>query len=132
MKNLYFRAVFILVSLVFFSCSEDDGDNEYVIPDPESPVVVDLSQVPYPKLSDYNFFEGDMKLLQPALGVLPYQPSSSLFSDYAHKKRFVWMPKDTKAVFNGDDKVLELPVGAVLIKSFYYDNVQNMFDDSPC
>jgi len=126
MKNLYFRAVFILVSLVFFSCSEDDGDNEYVIPDPESPVVVDLSQVPYPKLSDYNFFEGDMKLLQPALGVLPYQPSSSLFSDYAHKKRFVWMPKDTKAVFNGDDKVLELPVGAVLIKSFYYDNVQNM------
>jgi uncharacterized repeat protein (TIGR03806 family) len=33
------------------------------------------------------------------------------------------MPKGTKATYNGDTKVLELPVGAVLIKTFYYDNV---------
>ncbi|MFN7014903.1 MAG: hypothetical protein ACK4ON_11605, partial [Bacteroidia bacterium] len=89
-----------------------------------SPVVVDLTQVPYPKLSDYKFFEGEMKDLVPALNVIPYEPSSVLFSDYAHKKRFVWMPPGQKATFDGDAKILNLPVGAVLIKNFYYDNVQ--------
>jgi len=33
------------------------------------------------------------------------------------------MPEGTKATYNGDGKVLELPVGAVIIKSFYYDHV---------
>nr|WP_294776229.1 hypothetical protein [uncultured Flavobacterium sp.] len=120
MKNNYLQALaIILIFAVFTSCS--DKDDEYT---PVSPVVVDLTQVPYPKLSDYKFFEGEMKDLIPALNVIPYEPSSVLFSDYAHKKRFVWMPVGTKATFNGDDKILNLPVGAVLIKNFYYDNVQ--------
>lgn len=124
MKNFYHGLLIAMFLALFISCSDEDGGEEYIIPEPESPVVVDLTQVPYPKLSDYKFFEGDMKALEPALGVLPYQPSSSLFTDYAHKKRFVWMPKDTKAEFNGDDKILELPVGSVLIKNFYYDGVE--------
>ena len=120
MKNNYLQALaIILIFAVFTSCS--DKDDEYT---PVSPVVVDLTQVPYPKLSDYKFFEGEMKDLIPALNVIPYEPSSVLFSDYAHKKRFVWMPVGTKATFNGDDKILNLQVGAVLIKNFYYDNVQ--------
>ncbi len=86
--------------------------------------VVDLTQVPYPKLSDYKFFAGDMKNQNPSLGVLPYKPASSLFTDYAKKARFVWMPDGTTAAYNGDTNVLELPVGAVLIKNFYYNNVQ--------
>ncbi|WP_333666766.1 hypothetical protein [Flavobacterium sp.] len=108
----------LLVSLVI-ACS--DSDDEYI---PVSPVTVDLTQVPYPKLSDYKFFEGDMKLQIPSLNVLPYAPASSLFTDYAHKKRFVWMPDGTKATYVADSKVLDLPVGAALIKTFYYDNVQ--------
>jgi uncharacterized repeat protein (TIGR03806 family) len=87
---------------------------------------IDLTQVPYPKLSDYKFFVGAMKEQLPTLNVLPYEPASSLFTDYAHKKRFVWMPQGTKATFNGDSKTLELPVGAALIKTFYYENVQNV------
>ncbi|MGV3697429.1 hypothetical protein [Flavobacterium sp.] len=67
-----------------------------------------------------------MKNQIPSLNVLPYEPASSLFSDYAHKKRFVWMPSGTKATYVSDSKVLELPVGAALIKTFYYDNVQNI------
>jgi uncharacterized repeat protein (TIGR03806 family) len=89
-----------------------------------SGVNVDLSLVPYPKLSDYSFFVGLMKNQNGTLGVLPYEPASSLFTDYAIKKRFVWMPQGTLATYNGDGKVLELPVGAVLIKNFYYNNVQ--------
>lgn len=124
-KNYIFRLffVFILVSLVF-SCSSDDTDDYEPIPSTESPVEVDLASVPYAKLSDYKFFEGDLKLQKPSIGVLPYEPASSLFTDYALKKRFVWMPKNTQATYNGDGEVFLFPTGAVLIKTFYYENVQ--------
>ncbi|HEY0091316.1 MAG TPA: hypothetical protein VGB43_02425, partial [Flavobacterium sp.] len=110
---------------IVFACSDSESDEEspYV---PVSPVTVNLADVPYPKLSDYKFFEGPMKDQNPSLDVLPYEPASSLFTDYAHKKRFVWMPKNQKATYNEDDKVVELPVGSALIKTFYYDNVQNV------
>ncbi|MEW5675137.1 hypothetical protein ABGT15_02370 [Flavobacterium enshiense] len=113
---------FLLTSafLVFLSCNSNDEEDYVAV----SPVSVDLTQVPYPKLSDYKFFDGELKNLTPSLDVLPYKPASSLFSDYAHKKRFVWMPKGSKATFNGDASVLELPVGSALIKNFYYDHVQ--------
>lgn len=116
-------ALVLSLSLLIFSCTDNDDEEQYI---PVSPVVVDLTQVPYPKLSDYKFFEGDMKNQTPALNVLPYEPASSLFTDYAHKKRFVWMPIGSKASYNGDAKILDLPVGAALIKTFYYDNVQNV------
>src|SRR6478672_10299519 len=111
----------LLVSASFVSCSSGGDDYEEV-----SPVSIDLSLVPYQKLSEYKFFEGEMKNLEPALHVLPFEPASSLFSDYAHKKRFVWMPPGKKATFDATNKALELPVGAVLIKTFFYENVQNI------
>jgi uncharacterized repeat protein (TIGR03806 family) len=121
-KYYYLSALTILLSFaIFISCS--DKDEDYV---PVSPVTVDLTQVPYAKLSDYKFFEGELKNQIPVANVLPYEPASSLFSDYAHKKRFVWMPQGTKATYVSDGEVLELPVGAALIKTFYYDNVQNV------
>lgn len=125
MRKFYFFVpiLVLLLCVIAAACSDQDDDFEYV---PVSPVVVDLTLVPYEKLSDYKFFTGELKDLEPALGVLPYIPSSSLFSDYAHKKRFVWMPSGSKATYNGADKILELPVGAVLIKNFYYENVQNI------
>lgn len=120
-------ALSFLFLFIIISCSESDDSDNYtpIAPIVESPVVVDLTKVPYPKLSDYKFFEGALKDQKPALNVLPYEPASSLFTDYAHKKRFVWMPKGTKATYNTDDSNLELPVGAALIKTFYYENVQN-------
>lgn len=126
LKNYLLLFCFVLLSS---ACSQEDSG--YVTLDAaknggsvSSPVKFDLTQVPFPKLSDYHFFVGELKNQTPAYAVLPYQPASSLFSDYAHKKRFVWLPKNTKASYNGDENVLEFPVGAVLIKTFYYDNVQ--------
>ena len=126
MKKSYLLFSFFALALVtFLSCSK--SDSEYV-PLPQNPAIdttprLDLTKVPFAKLSDYNFFLGDLKNLSPALDVLPYEPASSLFADYAHKKRFVYVPKDTKVTYNGDENVFEFPVGSVLIKSFYYDNV---------
>jgi uncharacterized repeat protein (TIGR03806 family) len=115
LKNLFLFTLFVTL----FSCGTDEDDYE-----PISPVVVDLSQVPYPKLSDYKFFEGDLKNQAPAYKVIPFKPASELFTNYAHKKRFVWMPEGTTANYDGDDNVFDFPVGAVLIKTFYYENVQ--------
>ena len=120
MKKQYIFSILILFSIIaVLSCSKSD-EEEYVA---VSPVSVKLELVPYAKLSDYHFFDGEMKNQNPSLNVLPYEPASSLFADYAHKKRFVWLPTGTKAAYNGDDNILEFPVGSVLIKTFFYTNV---------
>lgn len=89
----------------------------------ESNITLDLENVPYQTLSEYNFFQGDLKDLTPNFGVVPYNLNSVLFTDYAKKKRFIWLPNNTKATYISDDVSLDFPVGAVLIKNFYYDNV---------
>ena len=116
--------LFLVVSLstvlaVVLSCSSSDDGGEYT---ELSPVVMDLTQVPYPKLSDYKFFEGNLADLKPALRVLPYDLNSELFTDYALKKRFVWMPGNVKATYNKDSEVLNFPAGSVLIKNFFYES----------
>ena len=120
MKKYYILFIAILsLIIVFTACS--DKDDVYI---PVSPVVVDLTLVPYAKLSDYHFFEGDIKELNPSLNVIPYEPASSLFTDYASKKRFIWMPAGVAATYVQDNKVLDFPVGTVLIKTFYYTTIQ--------
>ena len=85
--------------------------------------MVPIDQPALEKLSDYNFFDGKMAELNGNEGVLPYDLITPLFTDYAEKSRFVWMPDGTTATYNKDE-VLDLPVGAVLIKNFYYNNDQ--------
>ncbi|MCF6132881.1 hypothetical protein [Flavobacterium wongokense] len=121
MKKSYLAfALCMLLTALYISCS--DTDDEYV---PVSPVNVDLTLVPYQKLSEYKFFEGGaMKDMVPSLNVIPYEPASSLFTDYASKKRFIWMPPGVSASFVAGNKILDFPVGTVLIKSFYYTTIQ--------
>lgn len=136
MKKKYSFLTLILFLLTLISCSRN-SDDDYVSIANESnrpslinyaspPITLDLTQVPFPKLSDYHFFIGELKNLKPGYKVIPYQPASSLFTDYSHKKRFVWMPNGLKATYNTDGTVLELPIGSALIKTFYYENVQNV------
>lgn len=82
---------------------------------------VQVADQPFEKLSDYHFFKGPLAQLEPNDRVLPYDLNSPLFSDYAHKARFVWMPEGTTAKYTTDE-VLDFPQGAVLIKNFYYHN----------
>ncbi len=115
----------LLMAVLLFSCSSDSEEYDPIIeePLPESPVNFDPESIPYPTLSEYNFFKGDMANLNPVYGVLPYELITPLFTDYAHKKRFVWMPSEQKASFIGDDKLFNFPEGTIIIKNFYYDNV---------
>lgn len=72
------------------------------------------------RLSEYGFFKGDLASHQPGDGVVPYAINTPLFSDYAEKFRFLYIPKGTSLVYSGSEK-LSLPEGAVLIKTFYYE-----------
>lgn len=120
MKKYYILSIAILTLIIIFTaCSSND--DPYV---PVSPVTVDLTLVPYPKLSDYHFFEGDIKNQVPSLNVIAYEPASSLFTDYASKKRFIWMPGGVTATYVADNKILDFPVGTALIKTFYYTTIQ--------
>ena len=76
---------------------------------------------PYETLSEYAFFKGDLASLEPNERVVPYDLNSPLFSDYAHKARFVWMPEGTSANYRTNE-VLDFPDETVLIKNFYYEN----------
>ena len=58
------------------------------------------------------------------LVVIPYEPISTLFTDYAKKKRFVWMPNNVQATYVADNEHIDFPVGTFLIKTFYYNSVQ--------
>ena len=89
-----------------------------------SGVQLDITQKPFERLSQYQFFAGEMKNLQPTERVLPYDLNSPLFSDYADKSRFVWMPENTSAIYR-EGRAFEFPVGAVLIKNFFYENEAN-------
>jgi uncharacterized repeat protein (TIGR03806 family) len=71
------------------------------------------------KLSEYNFFKGNVADLVPVEGVVAYEVNSSLFSNYAEKKRFIKIPEGLQATYN-DTTAFDLPVGTILIKNFYF------------
>ena len=76
------------------------------------------------KLSDYGFFE-DMQSQLPSENVLPYTLESALFSDYADKLRFIYIPENKTAAYR-HNKVFDFPNGTALIKTFaYLNNYQN-------
>lgn len=100
--------LFVLASIVFIRCSHKTGG--IIIPDE-----------PHKLLSEYGFFDGELAHLNPGEGVLPYDLNTPLFSDYSQKARFVWMPDGTSASYT-EDHVLDFPIGAVLIKNFFYNH----------
>jgi uncharacterized repeat protein (TIGR03806 family) len=77
-----------------------------------------MAEDPAPLLSDYRLFT-DAEALTPNARVLPYRLNTPLFTDYARKSRFLYLPPGTAARYQGSE-LLDLPVGAVLAKTFAY------------
>jgi uncharacterized repeat protein (TIGR03806 family) len=73
---------------------------------------------PAPKLSDYGFFV-DAGARHPNARVTPYALNTPLFSDYAEKFRYVYMPPGQAARYRAEG-ALDFPVGAALIKTFAF------------
>ncbi|MDP5279461.1 SO2930 family diheme c-type cytochrome [Sphingomonas sp. DG1-23] len=70
------------------------------------------------KLSDYGFFT-DLPGETPAPRVIGYDLETPLFSDYAAKHRYLYIPAGRKARYDGE-AAFDLPVGSALIKTFGY------------
>ncbi|PWJ40052.1 SO2930 family diheme c-type cytochrome [Sediminitomix flava] len=103
----------VLAATATFRCSSEDevSPNQIKMPTDKG----------FEYLSEYNFFVGEIAELTPneEARVLPYDLNTPLFSDYALKKRFIYVPEGKSIPFQTNN-VLDLPVGSVLIKHFYY------------
>lgn len=71
------------------------------------------------KLSQYRLFQGKMADLTPIKEADLLTISSTLFTDYAEKQRFVVLPKGKKMVARGN-ALLDFPDGTILAKTFFY------------
>lgn len=80
------------------------------------PVSIDVTRPPARSISEYNLFKDAARQI-PNDGVLPYDLNTPLYSDYATKHRFLWMPGGTKATYQSRD-VFSFPVGTAIIKTF--------------
>jgi uncharacterized repeat protein (TIGR03806 family) len=67
-------------------------------------------------LAEFGFFT-DGPAQVPAPGVTPYRLNTPLWSDGSEKLRFLYLPPGTTAKAGGEG-LLDLPVGAALIKTF--------------
>lgn len=97
------------------------GDTTTETVEPVIKVTNTVATVGLKLLSEYHFFKGKISDLIPEDGVIPYDLNTPLFSDYAHKARFVRLPEGTSAQYEPTE-AFDFPVGTVLIKNFYYPN----------
>lgn len=86
----------------------------------DPPVALDrlLDPAPAPTLDAYRLFS-DEAGARPNAGLTPYGLNTPLFSDYAEKERFLYLPPGTRAQYRAD-AAFEFPVGATLVKTFAY------------
>ena len=73
-------------------------------------------------LSEYGFFSDPLNQI-PNSNVVPYELITALFSDYTDKHRFVYLPDESTAKYDGED-VFEFPIGSALIKTFSYQTTE--------
>jgi uncharacterized repeat protein (TIGR03806 family) len=77
-----------------------------------------LDETPAPTLDAYHLFK-DAGARRPNAGLTPYDLQTPLFSDYAQKRRFLFLPPGASARYAADGP-LDFPVGAVLVKTFAF------------
>jgi uncharacterized repeat protein (TIGR03806 family) len=73
---------------------------------------------PQSALSALGVFQQPLARQIPVAGIVPYDVNLNLYSDEAHKHRFIYLPPGTQIHATADR--WQLPTGAVLVKTFYY------------
>lgn len=129
MRNIYIQLIVSITAgatLLFAGCTAPEREPATVAsvaaaeaPPSRQSVGFDPERVPYPRLSDYGFFGGPLAGQQPNGRVLPYTVVTPLFSDYALKDRYVWMPDSAQARVDEAGTVV-FPDHTALLKTFYY------------
>ena len=94
------------MSLLSLGCSDDTPASQPLRVTPAEP------GSPWDSLAQWNLFSDPAQQL-PAPGVEPYTVISPLYSDYTHKRRFVWLPEGTTIGYS-DEAIWTLPPGAIV------------------
>lgn len=123
--KLVFYAALLTVALL--GCKTSDSKNEKPGTEPEQSrtnndnIRNDRQPLSFgpDKLSEYGLFQGELARQEPAGNVIPYDINMPLFSDYAEKSRFVYVPDEEKILIR-ENGSLHFPLGTRLIKTFYY------------
>ena len=117
LRSVSIGSMFIVLSILFFiSCSTKVEQGC----DPGIPCIPEYRS-PHERLSDYALFRGELNQLHPIDRLLPYDLNTALFSDYAQKQRFIYVPVEVSIAFTNSHR-LEFPTGTVLVKNFYYND----------
>ncbi|MCK8480789.1 fibronectin type III domain-containing protein [Psychroserpens algicola] len=74
-----------------------------------------------PTLSELNLFNGDLENLEITPYGFEYDLSTKLFTDYAHKQRFIVLPTGEKLTYVNDGLPL-FPDNTIIVKTFFYNN----------
>ena len=106
------RAVIALVLAASGACGGDAASDGSVRPAPAGS--------PWQTLGAWQLFS-DAPMQVPNARVEPFEVISPLFSDYAAKHRFLWIPEGTTIGIPDDATApWDLPVGAIVVKTFGY------------
>lgn len=108
-------AVALFLATAGCGCGEDRSDPEPYDLDFD----ISRSETFSESLSAYGLYEEPLSSLQPAAGIIPYELSSQLFTDYASKQRLLMIPEG-RFITITDNTTLEFPEGTILAKTFYY------------
>ena len=112
----------VLATVLLSACGGSDTAGD----DPRAVCVSGETTVQWEKLltdnavslSEYQLFENPCDpTANPSARGVPYTLSSPLFTDYASKYRFVFVPTDTTATYQADAS-FDFPIGTVLTKTF--------------
>jgi uncharacterized repeat protein (TIGR03806 family) len=89
-------------------------------PAPDTPVDAALliADAPAPTLDRYHLFR-DSAAREPNAALVPYTLNTPLFSDYALKFRYLFVPPGRTVAYR-EQGALEFPVGTTVVKTFAY------------
>ena len=124
MKSVFYATS---LALTLIGCKIPDSNNEKPVTDTEHArtnndnIRKDRQPLSFgpDKLSGYGLFQGELAMQEPAANVIPYDINMPLFSDYAKKNRFVYVPDGEKILIR-ENGTLHFPLGTRLVKTFYY------------
>lgn len=136
--------IILLISLLLLSaCKTQTNNNEdssflnLKVPDINCPPTPDdiawqtLLDKNCNRLTDYGLFEDPLNPKNnPRLPGLSYTLATELFTDYAHKYRFMFIPQQQKVSYQ-ERSAFDFPVGSVLVKTFVLpeSNLTNSAND---
>ena len=77
----------------------------------------------FDQLSQYGIYESGSSAFLASDQLIKYEVINSLFSDYAAKDRYIYLPEGKKAILRSDGH-FDWPEGTLMVKNFKYDESQ--------